>query len=62
MLKAVYGDGIVSRMQGFEWFKRIKNGKKGTNYNVRSGQPKCSVVHGVLGECQDWFISMEKLV
>ncbi|KAJ8960999.1 hypothetical protein NQ318_020303, partial [Aromia moschata] len=28
MLKEVYGNGCLSRTQGFEWFKRFKEGRE----------------------------------
>ncbi|KAJ8943946.1 hypothetical protein NQ318_016104 [Aromia moschata] len=39
MLKDVYGNECLSRIQLFEWFKRFKEGRETTEDNPRPGRP-----------------------
>jgi hypothetical protein len=43
MLKQVYGDQCVGRMQCFEWFKRFKDGQQSSDDGPRPGRPSTSI-------------------
>ncbi|KAJ8938950.1 hypothetical protein NQ318_016014 [Aromia moschata] len=42
MLKEVYGNECLSRIQDFEWFKWFKEGREMTEDDPRPGQPSMS--------------------
>ena len=42
LLKNVYGDDCISRIQVYTWFTRFKNGRDDLNNDSRPGQPKAS--------------------
>jgi len=42
LLKKVYGDECLSRIQVFEWFKRFKEGRKEIEDDQRPGRPSTS--------------------
>ena len=42
LMKKVYGDDCMSRIQVYTWFTRFKNGREDLNDDLRPGRPEVS--------------------